>query len=321
MSNKTPAQVRRGLKDLVALPDVENRFQEILGDNAPGFISSILQVTSSNKLLSVAEPSSILAGAATSASLKLWLNNSLGYAWLVPYKESYKLPDGTWAKEKRVVAQFQIGWKGYVQLAQRTGQYSRINVVAVYENQFKSWNPMFETLDADFSVEGKGKVVGYAAGFALTNGFTKLDFWTTEKVQKHAKTFSQSYSGRSSSPWKDQFDAMAKKTVLKNTLAKWGPMSIEMQNATKYDQAVRDDFDAAPRYADNQKPVIDLAATDGSKERLRVQEWIEKANQVGELEMVKEDARQYDLQEEYDARYLALTQNVNPAENGTNNPA
>jgi recombination protein RecT len=135
-----------------------------------------------------------------------------------------------------------MGWKGYVQLAQRTGQYSRINVVKVYESQFKGFNALHEELDADFNIQPTGKVVGYAAYFRLVNGYEKTVYWTIEQVQEHGQRFSQSFNGNSS-PWKSDFDAMAMKTVLKHTLSKWGILSIEMQKATTVDQAVVTDYE------------------------------------------------------------------------------
>lgn len=305
MSTNAPAKTTASLKTLLANPNIEGRFQDMLGKNAAGFMSSIIQVANSNPQLKKADPHSIIAAAATAATLNLPINNSLGHAYIVPYSESYKDERGEW--QKRVVAQFQIGWKGFVQLAQRTGQYSRINVLPVYASQFKSWNPMFEQLDADFTKPEEGDIVGYVAAFALTNGFTKLDFWTVEKVRKHGAQYSKSFSGAKSA-WKTNFDAMALKTVLKNTLSKFGPMSIEMQTAHRYDQSVVDAIGGEPRYIDNDsgKTVIDLEATDDAKQRVRLLAWIEEASTIESLEQVKEDARQYDCVEEYDARKTQL---------------
>lgn len=213
------------VKSLFSQVNVKKRFEELLGQKAPGFISSILQIVGNNNLLSKADPGTVLNAAATAASLDLPINQNLGFAWIVPYKGQ---------------AQFQMGAKGYVQLALRTGQYQRINVACVYENQFKSFNALSEQLDADFNTIGEGKIVGYAAYFKLNNGFEKLVYWSTEKVLAHAKKYSKSFNS-SHSPWqdKDQFDAMAKKTVLKNMISRWGIMSIEIQTAIVADQAVQ----------------------------------------------------------------------------------
>lgn len=303
MSTQSVAKTTPSLKSLLDKPEIEGRFQDMLGKNAAGFISSIIQVANSNNQLKVAEPFSIIAAAATAATLNLPINNSLGHAYIVPYKENYKDENGNW--QKRVVAQFQIGWKGFVQLAQRSGKYSRITVLPVYENQFKSWNPMFETLDADFNLEGSGKVVGYVAAFGLLNGFTKVNFWTVDKVRKHGQQYSKSFGG-SKSAWQTNFDAMALKTVLKNTLSKYGPMSIEMQTASRYDQSVVDSIGGEPRYIDNEKTVIDIEATGDEKQRVRLLKWISEAQTVEALDQVKDDAHQFDAQEEFDARKKAI---------------
>lgn len=215
------------VKAIFEKDSVKSKINEMLGKKAPGFITSVLQVTSNNALLTKADPMSVYNAAMIAATLDLPINQNLGFAWIVPYKGQ---------------AQFQMGWKGYVQLAQRTGQYSRINVVKVYESQFKGFNALHEELDADFNIQPSGKVVGYAAYFRLVNGYEKTVYWTIEQVQEHGQRFSQSFNGNSS-PWKSDFDAMAMKTVLKHTLSKWGILSIEMQKATTVDQAVVTDYE------------------------------------------------------------------------------
>lgn len=214
------------LKQFFSQDAIKNKFQEMLGKRAPQFITSVLQIASNNSYLAKAEPVSIYNAAATAATLDLPLNNNLGFAWIVPYGNA---------------AQFQMGWRGYVQLAQRTGQYSKINVVEVHKNQFKSWNALTETLDADFTIDGAGDVVGYCAYFELINGFTKIVYWSIEKVKAHAKRYSKSHSN---GPWKDEFDKMARKTVLKSMLSQWGILSIEMQKALVVDQAIIKDDEA-----------------------------------------------------------------------------
>lgn len=239
-------------KSLFQQSDVQKRFEQLLGKKAQGFISSVLQVVNGNNILSKANPTTVLNAAATAAALDLPINPNLGFAWIVPYKGN---------------AQFQMGWKGYVQLALRTGQYERINVTEVHENQFKSFNALTEELDADFSVHGSGDVVGYVAYFKLINGFEKTEYWSKEKVMDHAKRFSQSYTS-SSSPWKDKtlFDAMAKKTVLKNMISKWGIMSIELQTATIADQSVQEQ-EGDYHYPDNPNSTIDIDYEEVAKNR------------------------------------------------------
>jgi recombination protein RecT len=255
-------------KDLFGQKSIQQRFEAILGKKAQGFISSVLQVINSNKTLQNSNPQTVLNAAATAASLDLPINPNLGFAWIVPYKGN---------------AQFQIGWKGFVQLALRTGQYSRINVTEVFENQFKSFNRLTEELIADFDIEGDGEIVGYAAYFRLVNGLEKMTYWSKQEVINHAKKYSQAYGKGSMSPWNDpeQFHAMAKKTVLKNTISKWGIMSIEMQTAQLADQAVQEN-EGDYRYIDN---TIDVESED--EETNRVLSFIEKASSTKELKSVK----------------------------------
>lgn len=221
-------------KDLFGQKSIQQRFESILGKKSQGFISSVLQVINGNNLLKQADPTTVLNAAATAASLDLPINPNLGFAWIVPYKTKIE-------GQTVNAAQFQVGWKGFVQLALRTGQYKRINATEVYENQFKSFNRLTEELIADFDIVGTGEVVGYAAYFQLSNGMEKMSYWSKEEVVQHAKKYSKAY-GKSFSPWsdKDQFHAMAKKTVLKNTISKWGIMSIEMQTAKIADQSIQE---------------------------------------------------------------------------------
>ena len=215
-TKQTPAT----LKTMLGSDSVKNRFQELLGKKSAGFISSIINVSQSNTLLAKADPKTIVSSAVVAASLDLPIDKNLGFSWIVPYGNQ---------------AQFQMGYKGYIQLALRTGQYHKLNVIEVYENQFKSFNAMTEELEADFTSEGAGNVVGYVCYFRLVNGFEKTTYWPVAKVKAHGKRYSKSFNN---GPWSTDFDEMAKKTVLKNTLSKWGIMSIEMQTATIKDQAV-----------------------------------------------------------------------------------
>lgn len=196
---------------------VQARFQRMLGKKAQGFISSVLTVVSQNKLLQNVDMRTVLSAASIAASLDLPILPSLGRAWIVPYKG---------------VAQFQIGYLGYVELAQRSGLYKSINVNTVYEGEVVKWNKFTEELT--YGEQEGDAAIGYCASFELLNGFRKVVYWTKDAVIKHAKRFSKSYNS-SSSPWQSDFDAMAMKTVLAYTLRHWGPMSIEMQKAMAED--------------------------------------------------------------------------------------
>jgi len=227
MEKKNTSQ-KTGITYYMSQQNVQNRFEQILGKKAQGFISSVINTVNSSKQLQACDPQTILKSAAVAASLDLPVDKNLGFAWIIPYGNE---------------ASFQMGYKGYIQLALRSGEYSRLNAVPVYKNQFTHYNALTEELDADFSIDGEGDVVGYAFYFRLVNGFEKQAYWSVDKVTKHAKRFSQAYKAKHSSPWDTDFDQMGLKTVIKNTLAKWGILSIEMQSALKHDQGVVDSED------------------------------------------------------------------------------
>ncbi|QEO61133.1 recombinase RecT [Bacillus altitudinis] len=210
-----PATQGTTLKSLLSSPTVMNRFEEVLGKRAPQFTASILGLYNSEKMLQKAEPMSVISSAMVAATLDLPVDKNLGYAWIVPYGGK---------------AQFQLGYKGYIQLALRTGQYKFINCIPIREGELQKWNPLTEEIEIDFEKRESESVIGYAAYFELLNGFRKTTYWTKADVEKHKKRFSKSDFG-----WKNDWDAMALKTVLKAILSKWGILSVEMQSALKED--------------------------------------------------------------------------------------
>lgn len=232
-------------KDFFSKPQVMAKFQELLGAKATGFVSSVLQVVNSNGYLQKADPKTVYTAAMMAASLDLPINQNLGFAYIVPYGDK---------------AQFQMGYKGFIQLAQRTGQYRAINAITVDEGHFVSWNPLTEELELDFSKKPTGKVVGYAAYIELINGFKKCLYWTKDEVTKHASRYSQSFKHKSS-PWNTNFDEMAVKTVLKMVLSKYAPLTIEMQRATIADQAVINSYD-------NETEEIEVEYVDNEPEQI-----------------------------------------------------
>lgn len=244
MSENTPAVTTANLvKGYLRREDVKQKLDELLGKRSNGFVASVIQLVANDKLLSKADYQSIINSAMIAAALNLPIEPSLGYAWIVPYAGK---------------GQFQIGWKGFVQLAQRSARYHKINVVEVYENQFKSYNRLTEDFEADMTIDGEGKIVGYVGYFLLDNGFHKLVYWSDKEVRAHAKKYSQAFrSEKAQTPWKDEtgFIGMAKKTVVKLMLAKWGPLSVEMEIAMKTDQGVVEDVDHLDvTYPDNELP-------------------------------------------------------------------
>lgn len=137
-----------------------------------------------------------------------------------------------------------MGWRGFVQLAMKTGQFQSLGTRAVYENEFAGVDSFTGEPKFNFQVEKEGKVIGYMAYFILLNGFRKAEFMTNEELEQHAQKYSQTFK-RGFGVWKDNFEAMAKKTVLKLLLSRYAPLSVEMQTAIVEDQKVNDE------YADN----------------------------------------------------------------------
>lgn len=214
------------VRTLVTSPNLKKKFEDVLGDKAPQFISSLVNVVNSTQSLQNVDQMSVIQTAMVAASLDLPIDKNLGYMWLVPYKHQ---------------ATPQIGYKGYIQLAQRSGQYRRMNAIVVYEGEFGGWNPLTEELIYTPENKSSDKVVGYLGHFELLNGFEKTVFWTREEVDKHRQRFSKMSGGNTpSGVWKTDFDAMALKTVLRNMLTKWGPMSVYMQTAISKDEQVVD---------------------------------------------------------------------------------
>jgi len=217
-----PAATQNSIKGLMDSPAVKKRFEEVLNKRAPQYMSSIVNLVNSDTNLKKCEPMSVIASCMVAATMDLPVDKNLGYAWVVPYGNK---------------AQFQMGYKGYIQLALRTGQYKAINVTEIREGELISWNPLSEEVEIDFTQRKSDKVIGYAGYFKLINGFEKTVYWSREDVEAHAKKFSKTYNF-ANSIWKTDFDAMAKKTVLRNLLSKWGILSIEMQNAYVADNNV-----------------------------------------------------------------------------------
>lgn len=226
---------------MIGSQSVQQRFEKMLGKKSAGFLSSLLTLTNNNRLLATANPKTILAAAATAASLDLPINPSLGKAWIVPYKGS---------------AQFQIGYKGVIELAMRTGKMKHIIMTPVYEGEITNWNRFTETYTPGEKVSEN--VVGYFARFETVNGFSKTAYWTKEEVTAHAKRFSKAFN---SGPWQSDFDAMACKTVLLSIMKTYAPMSIEMQEALESDGKV-----ATINESTGEAEYIDVDANDAQEE-------------------------------------------------------
>lgn len=199
--------------------DVKAKFNELMGQRSAQFITSVLSIVNNNSYLKNATPESVFSAALMAATLDLPVNPNLGFAYIIPYGQQ---------------AQFQVGYKGLIQLALRSGQFKTISVSPVYEGQIKQQNPL-TGFEFDWSNKVSDKVIGYAAYFSLINGFEKTHYMTTEEISTHGKRFSKTFGN---GVWKTDFDAMAQKTCLKLLLSKYAPLSIEMQKAVIADQAI-----------------------------------------------------------------------------------
>lgn len=214
-------------------PAVKQKFSEVLDGNGQQFVASLLSIITNNKLLAKATNESIMTAAMKAATLKLPIEPSLGMAYVVPYNRSEKHGD-TWVKINE--AQFQMGYKGFIQLAQRSGQIRNINCDIVYKEEFLRYDKVYGTLHLKEEQVDSGEVEGYFASLELINGFRKMIFWKKEKVIAHAQKYSKTYDKqigdfKSGTPWKTEFDAMAQKTLIKELLSKYAPLSTELQEA------------------------------------------------------------------------------------------
>lgn len=239
-------------KNLFAKDEVRGKFQEMLGKRATSFITSVLQIVASNKLLAKAEPHSVYHAAAAAATLDLPLNNNLGFAYIVPYNESSQDKQGNWITVQ--VAQFQMGYKGFIQLAQRSGQYKLINAVDVREGELIGKNLLTGELvfkwEQDEEKRDALPIIGYVSYFELLNGFSKMIYMSVKKLKSHAQRYSKTYQ-KNKGKWIDDFESMALKTVLKLNISKYGPLSVDMQKAITFDQAIIKDSDTMDvSYAD-----------------------------------------------------------------------
>lgn len=238
------------IKDFLTSETAKNKLADILGKNSTSFITSVLQVVNDNTALQNADPKSIFNAICVSATLNLPINNNLGFAYIVPFNRSYKDQNGKWQKTQE--AQFQLGYKGFIQLAQRSGQFKRINACAIYSDD--SEQDVYQRLTSLLPKPPKGNPTGYIAYFELLNGYVAHLSMSIDELKAHAGKYSQSFKN-GGGVWKDHFEAMATKTVIKLLLSKQAPLSVDMQTAIQADQAVIDD-NGGFIYSDNQTVTI-----------------------------------------------------------------
>lgn len=240
------SQKRLGITAYLTQDAVKTQINNVVGGkDGQRFISAIVSAVNTNPALQECTNQSILSGALLGESLKLSPSPQLGQYYLVPYND----------RERGKVAQFQLGYKGYIQLAIRSGQYKKLNVLAIKEGELVKYDPLNEeivvNLIEDEEARENAPTVGYYASFEYTNGFRKSLYWSKKRMESHALKYSKGYAAKKGYTfWEKDFDAMAYKTMLRQLISKWGIMSIDMQRAIEGDMSVITE-NGAPVYVDN----------------------------------------------------------------------
>lgn len=255
----------RGINEYLNLPAIRENIESAVGkENAQSFISDVVACVQNNYQLSQCTNKSIMSGALVARSINLPLTPQLGYAYLVPFDNKKQINgQTTWIKE----AQFQMGYKGYIQLALRSGQYAKLLASDVRKGEVAGYDPfndsyMLAPVDFEKRIakDDNGKllipIIGYYAKFVLMNGFTKELFMSAEDMMNFAKKFSKAYRSdiqkhTSYSFWSTKFEEMAKKTMIRQLLSKWGLLTPELEKAYEFDMAVVNE-EGNPEYVDNQ---------------------------------------------------------------------
>ena len=262
------------LKSLLATEAIRKQMKSLLGDKAGHFMMAIVGVVEGTPQLQDCEPQSIINSAIASATLDLPIEKNLGYAYIVPYKDK---------------AQFQMGYKGYIQLALRSGQYKYINSIEIKEGELENYNLLtgefnFKFIE-DINQRLEAKTIGYASYIEFTNGFRNTLYMTKEQVLEHAEKYSQSYEtdlkkGYSSSNWSKNFDAMALKTVLKLNLSKFGALSVSVQKALQ--------IDGSSIKSISEEGTINVEYVDNTNEENKIIGDIELATNEEKLELLRQ---------------------------------
>ena len=252
---------RLGLTAYLTQDAVKDQISKVVGGkDGQRFISSIISAVNTNPTLQQCTNQSILSGALLGEALKLSPSPQLGQFYLVPYDD----------KDRGKVAQFQLGYKGYIQLAIRSGQYKKLNVLAIKEGELVRFDPLNEEIEVklieDEEKREQANTIGYYAMFEYVNGFKKAIYWSRTKMEAHALKYSPGYKrdkqkGTAWTFWSKDFDGMAYKTMLRQLISKWGIMSIEMTMAMDSDMAVINE-DGTKNYVETEEDVIDVEANE-----------------------------------------------------------
>ena len=246
MSENTQITPLKAFNQVLMNPKTKNYLSEMLGKKSDQYVNNIAALVGNDKKLQECEPMSTIMAGIKATSLDLPLDNNLGFAYVIPFKDR---------KNNTTLAQFQLSYKGFIQLAMRSGAFKTINTTDVKEGEiistdFLSGENVYKRLPEEERL--KAKTIGYVAYFKLLSGFEKSLYMSVEEIKAHAKQYSQTYK-QGFGIWVDNFEQMALKTPLKRLLSKYAPMSVEMKNAIMADQTIRRDIDAEDEFADNEK--------------------------------------------------------------------
>lgn len=238
------------LKSVINAPSVQEQFKNAMGGHKDAFVASLIELYTGDKALQSCKPQLIVAEALRAATMRLPINKALGFAYIVVYNNNQKMPDGSW--QKVPTPTFIPGYKGYIQLAMRTGEYKTINADIVYEGEISGFDKLSGTINFD-GQKTSDKIIGYFAYFEMLNGFSKTLYMTLDEMASYALRYSPSFKGRNkptkealvkiaqeNAPtgkvgWEGNFNDMALKTVLRRLLGKYGYLSVEMQEAVAGD--------------------------------------------------------------------------------------
>lgn len=278
---------RLGLTAYLTQDAVKNNINQVVGGkNGQKFISSVVSAVQANPQLQECTNSSILSAALLGSSLNLTPSPQLGQFFFVPYKNT---------KAGVTEAQFQIGYKGYIQLAIRSGYYKKLNVLSIKEGELVRYDPLNEEIEVNLieneETREQAPTVGYYAFFEYTNGFRKALYWSKKKMEAHAERYSQGYRAKKGFTfWEKDFDAMAYKTMLRQLISKWGIMSIDLQTAFESDNAVIHE-DGTKSFVDTEEaPAIEAPKEDPNATTQRAEEIINRAEAKIEAEKAAKKA-------------------------------
>lgn len=272
------ANKKQTFSAFLAQDAMKKKINEMVGgEKGQQFVTSIISAVSTNPQLAECDNASIVSAALLGQALNLSPSPQLGQFYLVPFNDN---------KRGCKVAQFQIGYKGYIQLAIRSGQYKKLNVLAIKEGELIKYDPLDEDIEVKLieneEEREKAETIGYYAMFEYLNGFRKTIYWSKQRMEAHALKYSMGYRAKKGYTfWEKDFDGMAYKTMLRQLISKWGIMSIDltMQKALESDMAVIND-NGTYDYVDNNEMVNEVIETENREQPVEVKQEETQQNKV-----------------------------------------